>query len=111
MWEVWSEKEWWMVYTYSRGEVKKWRCCGMQWYYVIRRLRPEGQTLLLWKGRKEVISMSVNIRITEREKTKVVKYQKLKEEIRMWNIRSSKFVPLTVGALEKNTEKIENLHQ
>ena len=55
--------------------------------------------------------MSVNIRITEREKTKVVKYQKLKDEIRMWNIRSSKFVPLTVGALERSTEKIENLHQ
>ena len=55
--------------------------------------------------------MSVNIRITEREKTKVVKYQKLKEEIRMWNIRSSKFVPLTAGALEKTTEKIENMNQ
>lgn len=55
--------------------------------------------------------MSVNIRITEREKTKVVKYQKLKDEIRMWNIRSSKFVPLTVGTLERTTEKIENLYQ
>ena len=55
--------------------------------------------------------MPVNIAITEREKTKVVKYQKLKEEIRMWNIRSSKFVPLTAGALEKTTEKIENLNQ
>lgn len=56
--------------------------------------------------------MPVNIRITKREKTKVAKHQKLKEEMRrMWDIRSAKVLPLTVGALKKTTEKIENLYQ
>ena len=52
--------------------------------------------------------MPANIRFTKRETTKVAKYQKLKEEIRrMWDIRSAKVVPLTVGALKTTTEKLK----
>lgn len=54
------------------------------------------------------ISVPGDIRISEKEKSKVEKYHDFKREIRMWNIRSAKVVPVIVGALGSTTKTLKD---
>ena len=46
------------------------------------------------------IAVPANIRVEEKEKEKVEKYQDLKREIRrLWKLRNVKIVPVVIGAL------------
>ena len=52
------------------------------------------------------IAISGDIRVSEKEKEKMERYQELKGEIkRMWNIRSIKVIPVEVGALGSTSKK------
>ena len=55
------------------------------------------------------IAMIGDIRVTEKEKEKIERYQELKREIkRMWNIRIIKVTPVIVGALGSKSKKLKN---
>ena len=55
------------------------------------------------------IAMIGDIRVTEKEKEKIERYQELKREIkRMWNIRIIKVTPVVVGALGSKSKKLKN---
>ena len=46
------------------------------------------------------IAIPGDVRVSEKEKKKIERYQELKREIkRMWNIRSVKVIPVVVGTL------------
>ena len=52
------------------------------------------------------IAIPGDIRVSEKEKEKIERYQELKREIkRMWNIRSIKVIPVVVGALGSTSKK------
>ena len=54
------------------------------------------------------IAIPGEIRISEKEKEKIERYQELKREIkRMWNIRSIKVIPVVVGALGSTSKKLK----
>ena len=54
------------------------------------------------------IAISGDIRVSEKEKEKMKRYQELKGEIkRMWNIRSIKVIPVEVGALGSTSKKLK----
>ena len=54
------------------------------------------------------IAISGDIRVSEKEKEKMERYQELKGEIkRMWNIRSIKVIPVEVGALGSTSKKLK----
>ena len=57
-----------------------------------------------------IIDIAGDIRLSEKEKEKIEKYQELKREIkRMWNIRSIKVIPVVVvGALGSTLKKLKN---
>ena len=57
------------------------------------------------------IAIPGDIRVSEKEKEKIERYQELKREIkRMWNIRSIKVIPEVVGAFGSTSKKrIEEL--
>ena len=50
-----------------------------------------------------------DIRVGEKEKEKIERYQELKREIkRIWNIRSIKIIPVVVGAFDSTSKKLKN---
>ena len=52
------------------------------------------------------IAIPGDIRVSEKEKEKIERYQELKREIkRMWNIRSIKVIPVVVGVLGSTSKK------
>ena len=52
---------------------------------------------------------SGDIRVGEKEKEKIERYQELKREIkRIWNIRSIKIIPVVVGAFDSTSKKLKN---
>ena len=54
------------------------------------------------------IAIPGDIRVSEKEKEKIERYQELKREIkRMWNIRSIKVIPVVVGALGSTSKKLK----
>ena len=54
------------------------------------------------------IAIPGDIRVSEKEKEKIERYQELKTEIkRMWNIRSIKVTPVVVGALGSISKKLK----
>ena len=54
------------------------------------------------------ITITVYIRVKEKQKGKIERYQELKTEIkRMWNIRSIKVIPVVVGALGSTSKKLK----
>ena len=54
------------------------------------------------------IAIPGDIRVSEKEKEKIERYQELKREIkRMWNIRSIKVIPVIVGALGSTSKKLK----
>ena len=54
------------------------------------------------------IAIWSDIRVSEKEKEKIVTYQELKREIKsMWNIRSIKGIPVVVGALGSTSKKLK----
>ena len=56
-----------------------------------------------------IIDIAGDIRLSEKEKEKIEKYQELKREIkRMWNIRSIKVIPVVLGALGSTLKKLKN---
>ena len=56
-----------------------------------------------------IIDIAGDIRLSEKEKEKIEKYQELKREIkRMWNIRNIKVIPVVVGALGSTLKKLKN---
>ena len=57
-----------------------------------------------------IIDMAIpgDIRVSEKEKEKIERYQKIKREIKtMWNIRSIKVIPVVVGALGSTSKKLK----
>ena len=55
------------------------------------------------------IAIPRDIRVSEKEREKIERYQELKGEIkRMWNIRSIKVIPVIVGALGSASKKLKN---
>ena len=56
------------------------------------------------------IAIPVGIRVSEKEKEKIERYQELNREIkRMWNIRSIKVMPVVLGVLGSSSKKLKNL--
>ena len=56
------------------------------------------------------IAIPVGIRVSEKEKEKIERYQELNREIkRMWNIRSIKVMPLVLGVRGSSSKKLKNL--
>ena len=56
------------------------------------------------------IAIPVGIRVCEKEKEKIERYQELNREIkRMWNIRSIKVMPLVLGVRGSSSKKLKNL--
>ena len=54
------------------------------------------------------IAIPGDIRVSEKEKEKIERYQELKREIkRMWNIRSIKVIPVVVEALGSTSRKLK----
>ena len=54
------------------------------------------------------IAIPGDIRVSEKEKEKIERYQELKREIkRMWNIRSITVIPVVVGALGSTSKKLK----
>ena len=54
------------------------------------------------------IAISGDIRVNEKKKDKIERYQELKGEIkRMWNIRSIKVISVVVGALGSTSKKLK----
>ena len=54
------------------------------------------------------IAIPGDMRVSEKEKEKIERYQELKTEIkRMWNIRSIKVIPVVVGALGSTSKKLK----
>ena len=54
------------------------------------------------------IAVPVDIRVSEKEKEKIKRYQKLKREIkRVWNIRSINDIPVVVGTLDSTSKKLK----
>ena len=54
------------------------------------------------------IAIPGDIRVSEKEKEKIERYQKIKREIKtMWNIRSIKVIPVVVGALGSTSKKLK----
>ena len=54
------------------------------------------------------IAIPGDIRVSEKEKEKIKRYQELKREIkRMLNIRSIKVIPVVVGALRSTSRKLK----
>ena len=54
------------------------------------------------------IAISGDIRVNEKKKEKIERYQELKGEIkRMWNIRSIKVISVVVGALGSTSKKLK----
>ena len=52
------------------------------------------------------------IRVSEKEKEKIERYQELKTEIkRMWNIRSIKVIPVVVGAHGSTSKKLKKCRE
>ena len=55
------------------------------------------------------IAMPEDIGVSQKEKDKIERYQELKTEIkRMWKIRSIKFIPVVVLALDSTLKKLKN---
>ena len=55
------------------------------------------------------IAIPGDIRVSEKEREKIERYQELKGEIkRMWNIRGIKVIPVIVGALGSASKKLKN---
>ena len=55
------------------------------------------------------IAISGDIRVCEKEKEKMERYQELKRKIkRMRNIKSIKVIPVVVGALVSTSKKLKN---
>ena len=56
------------------------------------------------------IAIPVGIRVSEKEKEKIERYQELNREIkRMWNIRSIKVMPVVLGTLGSSSKKLRSL--
>ena len=56
------------------------------------------------------IAIPVGIRVSEKEKEKIERYQEINREIkRMWNIRSIKVMPVVLGVLGSSSKKLKNL--
>ena len=54
------------------------------------------------------IAIPGDIRVSEKEKGKIERYQELKREIkRMWNIRSIKVILVVVGTLGSTSKKLK----
>ena len=54
------------------------------------------------------IAIPGDMRVSEKEKEKIERYQELKTEIkRMWNIRSIKVIPVVVEALGSTSKKLK----
>ena len=54
------------------------------------------------------IGIPGDIRVSEKEKEKIKRYQELKREIkRMWNMRCIKVIPVVVGALGSTSKKLK----
>ena len=55
------------------------------------------------------IAFPWDIRVSEKEKEKIKRYQKLNREIkRKWNIRSIEVILMVVGALNSTSKKLKN---
>ena len=55
-----------------------------------------------------MIAIPGDIRVNEKEKQKIERYQELKRKIeRMWNIRSIKVIPVVVGSLGSTSKKLK----
>ena len=58
------------------------------------------------------IAIPGDIRVSEKEKEKIERYQELKREIkRMWNIRSIKVIPVVVGAHGSTSKKLKKCRE
>ena len=74
----------------------------MQSDHVIEHCRPD--LLLVKKKSKEAIIIDIavpgDVRITDKEQDKILKYQDLKREIKtVWQLRKVSVVPIVIGAL------------
>ena len=55
------------------------------------------------------IAIPGDIRVSEKEKEKIERYQELKTEIkRLWNIKNIKVTSVNVGALDSTSKKLKN---
>ena len=55
------------------------------------------------------IAIPGDIRVGEKEKQNIERYQELNREIkRMWKIRSIKVIPMVVGSLGSTSKKLKN---
>ena len=77
---------------------------------MIQARRPD--IIVINKEKKEAIivdiAVSADIRVSEKEKEKIEKYQDLKREIkRLWDLRAVQVVPVVIGALGSVTKEFE----
>ena len=115
MWEIQPGKKQKMVWTCSRKCFWKWRSEDFVGCYEPIRHRNQGKKTRYvvvnknkWNCAIIVIAIPGDIRVSEKEKEKIERYQELKREIkRMWNIRSIKVIPVVVGALGSTSKQLK----